>query len=189
MKSILYQSPRIYDLALGIMHGSNLQRRYEHISEHIGENDRILDVGCGSCMLSNFVSGKYHGIDLNSKFIKRAQKKGLDVVKTDITKFGRFHEFDTCVIVDILHHISPNHPEFLKRVVTESKNRVIVCEPYVPEGRYEIVNKISKWLDYDGINDSGDWLKKNDLWNFFNEFGPDRLYELEDNIIAVYKKY
>ncbi len=190
MKSPLYQSPNIYNLALNVMHGSYLQKRYELISSYIDVNDRVLDVGCGTCMLSDFTKGEYYGIDLNNRFITHAQKKGLNVQKEDVMLFNKFHEFDTCVLVDILHHIAPNHPQFLERVVDESKNKVIVCEPYMPEGRYEIINRISRWLDYDGINKPPlEWMNKKQLYSFFNGFQPHRICELDDDIIVVYRKY
>ena len=190
MESLLYRSPRIYALALSIMHGSSLRKRYELISGHIDAGDRVLDIGCGTCMLSDFIEGEYYGIDLNDRFITYARKKGLDVEKKDITSFNRFHEFDVCVITDILHHISPKHPEFLKKLVNESKNKVIVCEPYIPKGRHEIINRISRWLDYDGINKPPlEWMNKEELHSFFNGFQPHRICELDDDIIAVYRKY
>lgn len=190
MKSPLYQSPSIYNLVLNVMHGSYLQKRYELISSYIDAGDRVLDVGCGTCMLSDFAKGEYYGIDLNNKFITHAQKKGLNVEKEDVMSFNKFHEFDTCVLVDILHHIAPNHPQFLERVVDESKNKVIVCEPYIPEGRHGIVNRISEWLDYDGINKhTEEWMNKKQLHSFFNKFQPHKTYELNGNVIAVYKKY
>lgn len=163
MTSMLYQSPKIYNFALSIMHRSTLQKRYEVISNHIDENESVLDIGCGTCMLSNFVDGEYSGIDMNDRFIKYGRKRGLNIYNQNIFSFNKYHLFDNCIIVDVLHHISPRHEEFLKWVIKKSKNKVIVCEPYTPDRRHKIIDKISQWLDYDGINKPEKWFRKREL--------------------------
>ena len=62
---------------LKTIHGKSLSNRYEFISREIRKNKKVLEVGCGTCMLASFLdsSNKYFGIDSNKKFLEYAIEK------------------------------------------------------------------------------------------------------------------
>jgi hypothetical protein len=55
MPAIMYRYPRLYELALNIVHGKHLKKRYEIIAEKIGENKRVFEPGCGTAMIYPFL--------------------------------------------------------------------------------------------------------------------------------------
>ena len=67
----------------------------------------ILDVGCGSGdFLIRFNEEKF-GIDINSKALKKAQKKGIKVFRKDLLKpFNLKQKFFNIFCLDVLEHLS-----------------------------------------------------------------------------------
>lgn len=185
MKSPLYWSPFIYKSALKLAHGKHFSERYELIAGFVPDSESVLDIGCGIGLLAENVKGRYLGLELNDTFVNHARKKGLEVLKQNVFEFDRFGEFDNCVIMDFLHHVCPKHKQVMERVINSGTKRVIVCEPYSPE--HGIVDRLSSVLDNDGFNVPQDWLKKQELLDFFNSFDPKELKEFGDDFIAVYE--
>lgn len=189
MKSPLYWSGSLYSAGIAMMHGRDLQSRYRYISKLSGAS--VLDVGCGTGKLvSHLPKGcHYLGIDLNDRFLHHAKKRGRNVLKQDALSFDRYSEFEVCVIMDVLHHITPHHRDFLKRVLNETQKRVIVCEPVAVPGRHPVMNSLIKMMDDDGINSQEEeWMDKKTLIDFYASFKPSRVDELGQAMIAVYEK-
>jgi SAM-dependent methyltransferase len=188
MKSPLYWSGWYYGAGIRLMHGRNLHRRYRYIASLSGES--ILDVGCGTGALADYLPDDswYLGIDLNDSFLRHGRRRGRNVMKQDALTFERFSEFDVCVIMDLLHHINPRHEEFLERVLDEVKRRVIICEPFEVPDRHPITRKLVSMIDNDGTNHPDEWMDKESLLEFYNRFGPDRVEEVGQAVIAVYEK-
>jgi 2-polyprenyl-3-methyl-5-hydroxy-6-metoxy-1,4-benzoquinol methylase len=67
----------------------------------------ILDVGCGSVdFVSRFNEEKF-GIDINSKALKKAQKKGIKVFRKDLLEpFSLKRKFFNIFCLDVLEHLS-----------------------------------------------------------------------------------
>lgn len=188
MKSPLYWSGHFYSAGIKIMHGRNLKQRYRYIADLSGES--VLDVGCGTAVLADYLSKEntYLGIDLNEDFLRYARKRGKNVMKQDALTFDRFSEFDVCVIMDLLHHINPNHEEFMKRVLRDVRKRVIICEPFDMWGRYPITKNIVRMMDYDGTNKVEEWMDKKTLREFYDRFEPKSVDVVGQDMIAVYEK-
>jgi len=193
LKGLIYEFPSIYDFILNILHGKHLSERYEFIANEIGKNKKVLEVGCGTCMLSSFLhkSNKYFGIDDNDKSLNYASKKrGVkNLIKSNIFNFSKYPKVDVIVACDVLHHIYPKHEYFLNKLMTKSK-KVIVCEPFG--------GGIGGLFDSDGINkndsDNGPigWGKrfseKQNVVDFFKTFNSQKIKLTKHNIIAVLGK-
>ncbi|CAJ36137.1 class I SAM-dependent methyltransferase [Methanocella arvoryzae] len=189
MQSPLYWSGSLYSAGITMMHGRTLHKRYSYIARHAG--DSVIDVGCGTGKLFEYLppDSTYLGIDLNDNFLRHARKRGRNVMKQDALTFDRFHEFDACVVMDVLHHINPRHEEFVERVLRDVRKRVIICEPFEVPGRNRITKNLVKLIDDDGINSQDEsWMDKNTLRRFYDSFDPVSVEEVGQAMIAVYEK-
>ncbi|MFX0141935.1 MAG: methyltransferase domain-containing protein [Candidatus Hodarchaeota archaeon] len=198
MTSIMYKFPKAYNLFLKIIHGNNLSERYKIISKIIGKNKRVLDLGCGTCLLFNYLdkSCSYQGWDLNKNFINK-NKNNLNVKLKNVFDYKDYPENDVIVISDLLHHVVPRHDELVKKAKKKTK-KLIIIEPTVginiigTKNKFlKIVNKlIDKILsDDDGINsfeDRSKWFeKKEDVYKFFMKFNPKLIKEIGLDYIVV----
>lgn len=194
-KSIYYTFPSLYELMLKYVHGKFLPIRYKFISKEIGKNKRVLDAGCGTCLLASFLdrSNKYFGIDLNERFLNYAikKKRAANITKTGIFNFSEYPKADVIVVCDVLHHIYPKHEFFLKEILKRSE-KIIFVEPI---GK-SMNNFLTFLVDADGINsinaDSGPtgWKKKFEnekhVIEFFKKFNPEKIKVLNKDVIAVF---
>ena len=189
MKSPLYRSGTVFRIAMRLLHGPDLDRKYAHICKFISPGDRVLDVGCGTATLQSHLNGnEYLGLEMNDKFIAYARKKGRNVMKQDAMKFRRFRDFDVCVMMDVLHHLNPRHARLVKRALSGVKKTLIISEPFEVPDRHGMLKRISRILDDDGINDSGEWMDKDGLARFYAGFKPARVDCVGASLIAVYQK-
>jgi len=171
------------------MHGRDLARRYDYVRKLILPGDRVLDVGCGTGTLQSHLKGNYYlGLELNEQFISYAKGKRRNVIKQDALKFEDYDKFDVCVVMDLLHHLNPEHEEFMGKVLSSVKRRTIVCEPYENPKRHPIEKKIIRILDHDGVNDADEWMCKEDLVKFYEKFKPTKIDEIDHSIMAVFEK-
>ena len=100
----------------------------------LDENERILDVGCGTGDFCGVTSGEYTGIDLNSRFINYAKNKHAKDNKKflvmDGTRMG-FQEkaFDKTILLSMLHHFSEdNAVKILAEISRVTKKLVIILD-------------------------------------------------------------
>ena len=124
-KSITYQFPQLYDYFLG----DSYKERFTYIADRIGKNKRVLELGCGTGILTKFLdeSNEYIGWDLNRDFVKYVQKRGHVGELKNVFDYKNYPDVDFIVLCDILHHVCPNHEELLK--YTTRHAATIVAEP------------------------------------------------------------
>lgn len=163
MKSLSYRCPRLYETGVKILLGNILSSRYFRIAQEIGENKSVLDLGCGTAMLHQYLHKcDYTGWDLNETFVTYCQKKELNVYKKDIFQFSDYPECDYIVLCDILHHVVPKDEELLKETIKRAV--VIVAEPCsqrrLPKPLIFLYDQIIG--DADGINSFENRMQ----WNY-----------------------
>jgi len=101
-------------------------RFLETIEQHLQPNVRVLDLGCGFGLFSNYLAShdttrEIHGIDLNTKRIEQAKTVAnlLDIRNTHFM-VGNAEDytfdhapFDVVIMLDILHHLDRESAEEL----------------------------------------------------------------------------
>lgn len=174
--SISYQNPRLYNLFLSLVNHGKIDEKYECLSEIIGKNKKVFDLGCGTCLLADYIdeSCDYIGWDLNRNFVKNGKIRGLNIFQKDVFEFDDYPKNDVIVICDVLHHIVPKH-EFLINEAKKRTNKLIISDPVVSVPGYNLLSKICcckiySYYDYllgdnDGINKLDDRKK----WSFKNQ--------------------
>lgn len=182
---LIHYFPRLYELFINTIH---LPDRYDLAGEFIGDGS-VLDIGCGTGLLADHLSPRatYKGIDLNNRLLNYAREKGLDVDKMDCKKVGSYPDVDVYFICDLLHHLNPDHRNFITDLIDTYPDRtVIVCEPYA-QGSW-IYEQIVKILDYDYVNGiwRPDWYKKDELHSFLSQkMKADRIKEIGKDLIGI----
>ncbi len=181
MKSPLYHFPGFYEFVVRTMHSDERQRA---ISELVGERS-VIELGCGTGMLNDYIKGSYTGLDLNRRFIEYGRKRGRSVFCGDFTSVpqNEFNAFDAVIMIDVLHHVK-EHRALLENLIKRDK-MTIVCEPF--NDGFTIPHLVSI-LDHDGINNGFfKWYDKEGLIQFFRLVGNcDRIIPMNDSVIAVF---
>lgn len=182
--SILYSSDKMYRVLLYLAHGEFTKYRNQIISAMIGKGKKVIDVGCGSCELTDYLheSCSYLGIDLNPAFVRQARSRGLNVIRGNMFDSGSYVTCDVIVAVDILHHVSHRKNELIPIARRFTKKLIIAEGPWTDWARklYKLLNFgplrsiFRLFFDYDGINDLKhmklftkdellSWLKEHDF--------------------------
>ncbi len=194
MKSLMYRSPRLYLLMLKTMHGNELERRYQEIARIAGGR-KVFEAGCGPALLGRYLEkDRYCGMDLNERFVRYARKKGYRCVVGDIMSDG-FPKAEVGVIVDVLHHITPQEKRLIERM-REKFETVVVIEPVSAFNvrMPGILRKIWDSLlgDADGINPLENrkrWIfTRKELMKYLKDVGADRVYTLGRDVVAVFRR-
>ena len=201
MASIWYYHNSLHKLAIFLIHGGGYNKRFVRISNMIGKKKSVLDLGCGTCILSKFLdrTNFYEGWDLNENFVDYNKKRGINVKLKDCFEYKGRPKFDYIVLSDILHHLSIKKRDILLRnCIIHAKEKVIVIEPFIDKKhkiywslvRLRKLSGIEKIFgDYDGINkeqDSYIILDKSNLIRFLKRYGKFKFYEEGKSLIAIY---
>lgn len=133
----LLGSPHVYQLFSRCL--TSRKSLIEYTKKYIRPlpNDTILDIGCGTANILNFLppSIKYYGFDLNKNYIKYAQKKfnHQTLVCNDINNdiIHTLPKFDIILANAILHHLDDNEMDKLfamARTGLKDSGRVITID-------------------------------------------------------------
>jgi len=157
---------RIYDLigkyAYYINDGIHPKReilKYEEwFIRNIGQNQRVVDLGCNSGYMAIKMSEKANyviGIDISEELIEEAKKtikKNVDFVCADINSydFSLLGKIDILTMSNILEHIE-NRVDFLKRILSSSRwrkgRKILIRVPMIDRDWLSVYKK-NIGLDY-----------------------------------------
>ena len=195
MAALPYLHPALYYIFLFTLHRKTLNRRYKFVAKEVGHNKLVFELGCGPGFLAEYLdkSCTYTGWDMNKKFVKHAISKGRNVKLKNIFSFADYPKNDVCVIVDVLHHITPNEKTIVKNALIKTK-KLIIIEPY-KAFNLPLPKLVRKYYDrflgdWDGINpyiNREKWdYSKEDLKEYFTELGANKVTDMGKDVIAVF---
>ncbi|MBW3003687.1 methyltransferase domain-containing protein [Candidatus Woesearchaeota archaeon] len=202
-QNFVYKSPTIYNIYLRCsLPLRALSKRLKLISRLVGENKTVLDVACGPAHLYEFLdkSTKYSGFDLNKRFIDYANKKfKLNLKVGNATDPKMYDRNDIIIILDILHHLTPDQRTKVVELAFSNSDKVIICEPFLPEFfkkkglLVRLARKIFEYFEKDGFNrvtvDIG--LYKDELRQSLEEYKKNRKLEIIETtgyLVGIYTK-
>lgn len=132
--------------AQAVKNYQGLNRYISFISKSIQQSSSVLDAGCGTGFITNYLAytyskKKFTGVDFAGSIDHAKQIKqelgltNLSFVKDDLTKFNSAKKFDAVICQGVLHHI----PEY-KQVLVRLKNMlsddgIFVIGLYHPWGK------------------------------------------------------
>ena len=96
------------------------------------EGKPILDVGCNEGKFTSRFNEIKHSIDIDSKLLSKARKRGIIVFKRDLNKPFRLNKFSNIFCLEVLEHLV--NPEVCLKSCYESLNkdgRFFVSVPYL----------------------------------------------------------
>lgn len=135
IKIPLLWHPRVYNIRMLILHGRNLRKKYEYISKQIGKNKVVLEPGCGSGLLANYLDKtcKYIGFDIDPRFVKYCKKRGLNAYEGNALTEKSYKKADVIVLCDVVHHIGRKDEQKMFKLCKKSAKKIIICEQPVVE--------------------------------------------------------
>lgn len=129
------------------------QNRYiSFISKAITHSRNVLDAGCGTGFISNYLAKiyptkKFTAVDFADsiyyadKVKKQLKISNLEFIKQDLIRFETKKNFDTIICQGVLHHI-PDFKQVLLRLKTMmSGNGIFIIGLYHPWGK-----ALQKWM-------------------------------------------
>lgn len=87
---LLESAPRRYELGISLLTMGRLARSYDRLVAHIPDNSRVLDLGCGTGLLTIRIArrgAKVKAIDVNSGMLEIAQQQAQKVGVADYIDF------------------------------------------------------------------------------------------------------
>lgn len=154
---------RLYPLhgraAVAYGHGIHTKHRHTRYHDffirHIGQGDRVLDVGCGMGALAFDVAEQSNarvvGIDLNRRSIQQAMSQfahpRVEYHCGDALRDLPEEAFDVVILSNVLEHIE-HRPEFLRQLCTTVKPRSLLIRVPLYERDWRVPLKEELGIDY-----------------------------------------
>lgn len=173
-----YRHPRLYDFLIRFLYTKKLLQKFKY---EVGKNQSVFEVAAGYGRMSKLIdsSNQYYGIDLNKIFVDYGRKNGINLEIENIFNSKAYKKSDVFIIVDIIHHFSPEKLEKLFNIIFfYAEKKVIIMEPSFVSftRRYGILGKffgkIFRSIDDDGINRIEYWFTDEKYQDLFqSRFG------------------
>lgn len=173
-----YRHPKLYDFLIRFLYTRKLLEKFR---EEVGREQEVFEVAAGYGRMAGIIdfSNQYYGIDLNEIFVRYGRGKGIHLELKDIFDPAAYRQSDVFVVVDILHHFSPEKLQKLFHLIfLHAKKKVIIMEPSfvnVAE-KHGIIGRFLGWIfkivDDDGFNKIEHWFTHEQYQELFqSRFG------------------
>ena len=174
-----YWHPVIYRSIMHILYGSGFYSRYEAILDLLPEGADVIDVCCGDCYIDRFLAKKninYLGLDLNSRFIEHALKKGIKARLFNIEN-STVPRAEYIIMQGSLYQFMPRYRLIIDKLIFAADKAVIISEPITNVASCK--NSMTAYLAMLATRVNGN--------NFFNRFTKEGLLDLfrEYNVSLV----
>jgi SAM-dependent methyltransferase len=135
MKSIIYSNRHIYNLLMRLSYHTGYTDRLARVAELVENGSAVLDVCCGPCNLFPLLARKgisYRGLDLNTTFVRDAQRRGIEAQTFDLLSENLPEgQFDYIMMLSSLYQFIPREKAMVSRMLAATKSYVIIAEPIV----------------------------------------------------------
>lgn len=153
-RSLVYRSPRVYHALVGALYRGRYAERFEAIAARVSAGASVLDACCGDAHLfDNYLKNRnvtYTGLDINEKFVKSAQGRGIDARRCDIALEPELPRADIVVMQGSLYQFIPDERAVLEKLAAAAHKTLIITEP-VGNLAHD-ANPIKKHLGRSGTN-------------------------------------
>ena len=161
---------------------------YKSLKDFIGFNKNIVEIGSGTCQLSNYLAigtnnnvcsfdSSFNSLEIGKQFAKKNNIKNISFVRGDI--FDQIFQddiFDFLICSGVLHHTRDPYSGFLNIIKSVKKNGYIIIGLYNKIGRirtnirkytYKILGKkvikfmdpVLRKTDKDSLDKINAWIK------------------------------
>ncbi len=150
IKDKIFDLPGLFNITRYILVGGKKRLNKEIFSAvKPRKEDKVLDIGCGTCEFSELIKSRYTGIDLNKSFLRKAQKKFPEryLLKMDAKTLNfKNNFFDKVLIMNFLHHFNDHDCKtILKEAKRVVKEKIIIEDNIKPKEGF--ISKLLVKLD------------------------------------------
>jgi 2-polyprenyl-3-methyl-5-hydroxy-6-metoxy-1,4-benzoquinol methylase len=122
----------------------NLYLRF--INKYIKENQTIVDIGCGTGLITNILAENHNcyftaldfsdSIEVGKSYSEKHRLRNINWIKDNILTYKFQHQFDVVICQGVLHHI-PAHIEALEKIKSLVRpDGVLLLGVYNPIGKF-----------------------------------------------------
>ena len=130
------------------------KEKYSAALEDLKLREKVLDLGCGTGLLAEFLKVPLFGCDMSFAMLKKAKKRGVLAVQADLDMLPfKSETFNSVVSFTALQNL-PKPDAALKEIKRISKRNSTIVITYLK--KFDFSNQIQKEFDVLEIRDLGE---------------------------------
>ena len=177
MTGFVYKSPWVYEAFMRVLYRQEFSLRYEAVARAIDGCESVVDVCCGPGLLERWLDPaiRYRGMDCNPRFVRRAARRGADVIQGDVRE-AEIPQADAVVMVSSLYQFLGEHEALIERMIDACRRRVVIAEPIQHTSHANwLLTKIAGLLLDPGVPYSHDRFDREAMTTCFRKIGFSRI--------------
>ena len=123
----------------------------ERLLSGISKGKRVLDLGCGTGLLKDFLGVELIGCDISRNMLKKAKNKGMLVVQADIEHLPFKNKFKTILSFTALQNV-PDVTLALSEIKRLNAKQIVLT--YLD--KFDFIKQIQKEFDVQEIRKIGE---------------------------------